>query len=157
MFQKITMSEGETLKSTVIVFFREWDLGNAGPTNSWSVNYCVEVFLQNKKTTQAGNFELQTSKNSQKSSREAVRDCIICRKLVAQGGQHLHKVHRNLLPRHQSVNCPLRLTKPRRHKNDFLRHNILELKKEDRRSELKNKMKNSHARYGIVRKKWFRA
>ena len=61
-------------------------------------------------------------------------------------GQRLEKVHRNLLSEHrkflmsfystkkarglvsQCVHCPLRLTNPRRHNNDFHRHIILKVK-----------------------------
>ena len=81
-----------------------------------------------------------------KTSKEAVRDCTLCRKKVAKIGQHLDKVHRNLLPEHrkflmlfystknargpvlQCVNCPLRMTNPRRHNNDFPRHIILKVR-----------------------------
>ena len=85
-------------------------------------------------------------KITKKTSKEAVRDCTTCGKKVAKIGQHLDKVHRNLLPEHrkflksfystknargpvsQCVNCPLRMTNPRRHNNYFPRHIILKVR-----------------------------
>ena len=67
----------------------------------------------------------------------------VCRKIVAQGGQHLDKVHRNLIPQHQSVNCPLRMTKPRRHNNDFPRHNTLKVRIKKQDEEFAHQIRNS--------------
>ena len=106
----------------------------------------VEVPLEEEPTHGQANLTSKRRKIHKKTSKEAVRDCTICRKKVAKIGQHLDKVHRNLLPEHrkflmsfystknargpvsQCVNCPLRMTNPRRHNNDFPRHIILKVR-----------------------------
>ena len=109
----------------------------------------VEVPLEEEPTHGQANLTSKRRKIHKKTSKEAVRDCSICRKKVAKIGQHLDKVHRNLLPEHrkflmsfystknarspvsQCVNCPLRMTNPRRHNNDFPRHIILKVRNKE--------------------------
>ena len=107
----------------------------------------VEIPLEEEPTHGQSNWTSKRRKIHQKTSKEAVGDCTICRKKVAKTEQHLDKVHRNLLPEHrkflmsfystknargpvsQCVNCPLRMTNPRRHNIDFPRHIILKVRK----------------------------
>ena len=106
----------------------------------------VEVPLEEEPTHGQVILTSKRRKIHKKTSKEAVRDCTICHKKVAKIEQHLDKVHRNLLPEHrkflmlfyftknargpvsQCVNCPLRMTNPRRHNNDFPRHIILKVR-----------------------------
>ena len=61
----------------------------------------VEVPLEEKPTHGQANLTSKRRKIHKKTSKEAVRDCTICRKKVAKIGQHLDKVHRNLLIEHR--------------------------------------------------------
>ena len=106
----------------------------------------VEVPLEEEPSHGQAILISKRQKFHKKSSKEAVRDCAICHKKVLKIGQYLDKVHRNLLSEHrkslmsfystknargpvsQCVKCPLRMTNPRRHDNDFPRHIILKVR-----------------------------
>ena len=61
----------------------------------------VEVPLEEEPTHGQANLTSKRRKIHKKTSKEAVRDCTICRKKVEKIGQHLEKMPRNLLSEHR--------------------------------------------------------
>ena len=105
----------------------------------------VDPPLQQESPTAQAPKAKKSKKGRKKLRKFDLRDCTICRKKVSKIGQHLDKVHRTLSQEHrkflmsfystqnargqvhQCVNCPWRITNPRRHRQQFPQHILLKV------------------------------